>query len=135
KDYLPRRKFLKLFPKEFRQEFDIGELLEEDSYDTAKQTWHFYYQLHPRNEKVSGIPPLELFYYHQKEYSPSYSDLIPLDVKAPPPVIVAPASMYELATGEAVLGRQDGSHLYWWLLAVGLLVPPVACVAGYRLWR
>jgi hypothetical protein len=42
--------------------------------------------------------------------------------------------MYEIAKGETILRAKD-NHVNWYLVALGMILPPVLCVTGLRLWR
>jgi hypothetical protein len=52
KDYLPQRKYLKIIPPEMERDFYIAGLPDRDSHDPKTNTWDFYYQLLPKNDKV-----------------------------------------------------------------------------------
>jgi hypothetical protein len=140
KDYLPSRKHLKIFPDEMTNDFYIGDLPKQDSYDAKKRIWTFHYQLLPKNEKVTAVPPLELMYYDPKSqpqprYEPSVTSAIPIKVKVRPQVKAAPEGMYHIVTGEAVLRRSEPGSVNWILIVLGLFLPPAGSILGYRLWR
>jgi hypothetical protein len=138
--YLPQRKNLKIFPKELKRDFFIGELSEKDSHDAKNNTWVFYYQFLPKNEKVTKIPFFKLTYFHPSlpqefAYQPSLSKPISLKVKLRPEVIVAPERMYQFTSGDAVLRQSSASSVHLLVVILGLVLPPVGSVLGLRLWR
>ncbi len=141
RDYLPQRKYLNIFPADVEKEFYLQGLPDRDEYDSASDTWIFYYQLLPRHEKVSAIPVLELVYYNSQlpvldRYQPSTSSEISLHVKPPlPPVKVAPESMYHLSDAASVLRQGGDTSISWWGVVLGLILPPVASIVGYCWWR
>lgn len=141
KDYLPERQHLKIITGEMQQNFFIAAPPDKpDEYDPKTKTWVFYYRLQPKYEQVTGIPALELMFYNPQvppdfRYQPVTSAAIPLKVKARPQVIVAPDAMYHLASGDNLLRRADESSVNWWLIVLGLILPPAASLMAYRLWR
>ncbi len=114
-------------------------------------TWEFDYKLRPLKDSVTRLPPLPFDTYRPSSiaalpgrYQRTYSEAVPLVVKAkaaaplvePPPIRV-PEYLLNLAEGPAVLRRQAGGPLLPslpWLL-LGLLLPPLAGVGWYVVWR
>ncbi len=135
---------LNLFPPDFKDDFH-HEFLSEKK--VAANTWVLQYRLKPKTEEVQAIPRLELEYYSQTRQENQFakSEEIPLTVKPPrqvdtPPEVAralrAPASVYELTTGPALLERWGPS--LWsesWFVGLILLGPPLGCVLGYWIWR
>ncbi len=109
------------------------------------QTWKFAWRLKPRRTDVAEVPGLPFVYYDPDIPQPSrrfqvpYTDPIPLQVRERASVAVpirAPARALEIAGVSAVLSRRPTPGVPGpTLLAVLLLVPPLACAAAYLCWR
>jgi hypothetical protein len=109
------------------------------------KTWVFAWRLKPRRTDVTEVPGLPFVYYDPDIPQPSrrfqvpYTEPISLQVRPHASVAVplsAPARVFEIATGPAVLARRPE----WGvpgptLLAVLLLAPLLGCAAWYVCWR
>jgi hypothetical protein len=137
KGFLPQRKFLKIFPDQFADQFFVEDLPELDRLASADKTWEFAYRLRPKSTAVEFIPGLKLVYYHpsRKKYASSFTEAIPLTVKPaaqpelPLPaakVILAPESFFQTASAEASLSwrpaTSPGPGSLLELLALGVAV-------------
>src|SRR5882724_10473277 len=87
KGFLPQRKFLKIFPDHFADQFFVEDLPELDRLAPAEKTWEFVYRLRPKGTTVEYIPSLKLAYYHpgRKAYKAAFADAISLTVKPAAP--------------------------------------------------
>jgi hypothetical protein len=113
-------------------------------------TWEFYYFLKPRAREVKEVPEVPFWFFDPAAgqdpsgYQKRFTDALPLKVTPAPaesqelkttPAQV-PEAILHIETGERLL-RQD---LLWELpgpvlLALFLLVPPLACGIWYIVWQ
>jgi hypothetical protein len=144
KEFEPNRKYLKLFPESFENDFYKQELQTEHQVDRDKNIWLFVYQLKPKHAKVDAIPDLKLVFYDPgtKRFVTRYADAIPLKVTPKPeppgpevPISAVPSSFFTL-TNTQDLGRAGSSFALSGMQVVWLLIlPPLLCVAGAWAWR
>jgi hypothetical protein len=124
-------------------DFTIGPVVEK----AERLTWRYTIELTPLSEKVDRIPALLFAYYSPQGYRvlelPGINiKVLPredvraaeLDNRAELPAAASPA--YHFALGQNLLRHEDR----WDLpslptLALIFVVPPLACLAWYRLWR
>src|SRR5258706_126919 len=59
----PKREHLRLFPDEWKHDFHILGLPEQDEVMRDKKTWLFVYRLKPKHAKVDAIDDIKLVYY------------------------------------------------------------------------
>jgi hypothetical protein len=118
----------------------------QDTHVAATQTWLFVYRLKPRRMDVTEIPGVPFVYFDpaiqpaSKGFQTPYTEPIPLHVTAAETLAAPPSPVPDLflqtRTGPEVLAhRAPWSPPSWPLLAVLLLMPPVACAAWYVVWR
>ncbi len=145
--YQPNRKYLKLFPERWANDFYIEPVPAEDRAQPAQHTWLFVWRLRPKHRQITAIDGIKLVYYEPTRqgggrFQTEYADAIPIKVTAPRPapalpenvpVRVLPPSFYELPAADAIL-TPPSSATAWpaWLLIVLLLVPPLLTIVGVR---
>ncbi|MBI1915990.1 MAG: BatD family protein [Planctomycetes bacterium] len=113
-------------------------------------TWEFYYLLKPRSTAVKEVPEVPFYFFDPAAgqdpsgYQKRFTDAIPLKVTPAPaePVEVkgtpakVPEVVLHLETGERLLRRDHPWELPGpVLLALFLLVPPLACGIWYVVWQ
>jgi hypothetical protein len=148
--YQPSRRFLKLFPERWAQDFYIETVPDEDRADPGQNSWQFVYRLRPKHERVAAIDGIKLVYYEPGQngggkFQTDNAEPVAIKVKprraAPPipdgvPTRTAPASFYELPDAAAMLTTwPEASPAPLWLLIMLLLVPPLMTLACMRGWR
>jgi hypothetical protein len=141
----PQRIDLRLI-SDFNERFYIENPDNEEPPAPDAVRWEFVYVLKPRRTDVREIPGVPFVFYNpairpaKKAFQTKYTDAIPLKVQAagafvPPPRPVADVFL-QTRTGPAVLTRQaPWSPPGTILVALLLLVPPLACAAWYVAWR
>jgi hypothetical protein len=154
----PRRPDLKEVAG-FNERFYIENLPDPDESPATSEdrtTWEFVYRLKPRDDKVDAVPSLPFVYYRpappgsraRGSFQTLYAPRVALTVKpaeaetAPTPgpkdvpALEAPASVYQLVEGPAVLRRPSA---WAWAGPVGagvvLVSMPVLCAGWYLAWR
>ncbi len=148
--YQPSRKHLKLFPERWAKDFYVEPVPDADRALPGKNTWEFVYRLRPKHQQVTAIDGIKLVYYEPGKtgggkYQTDYADPVALTVKPrrPAPIVpdhlpvrTLPASFYELPDADAMLAPRP-SAVRWptWLLALLLVVPPIATIAAVRAWQ
>jgi len=142
KEYQPQRKYLRIFPDDFANQYYVEDVPDQDRLLTEENAWEFVYRMRPKSTEVKFIPGLKLVYYHpaRQKYATSFADAIPLTVQPPaqkvdmPPVktIVAPPGFLELSSPGEVGFWQIHRVPPWWVLLLGLVLPPLFCfVVGW----
>jgi hypothetical protein len=140
------------------QRIDLGQIadfndrfyIENPDADAAPapdaRRWEFTYRLKPRRADVTEIPGVPFVFYNpaisqpNKAFQVQYTDPIPLKVQSAPvmePVAHEVAAAFlQTYGGPALLARQaPWSPPGMVLVALLLVVPPVACAAWYVVWR
>lgn len=112
--------------------------------DPDRSAWTFEYRLHPRRAGKVEIPSLP-FWFHdpaipsaRDAFQPRYTDPIELTVLPPEVVrvpVTAPERFFVLDDSERVLARETPWGVSDRVLLVGLLVPPLAALGWYLVWR
>jgi hypothetical protein len=145
--YRPERKRLKIFPDDLADEFHLEAAPDQDKHVPEKGLWEFVYRLRPKRDDVTRIPGLQLKYFDMdtKQFASSYTDEIPITVKARPPasaeslslkIVRAPARFYQLRSEDEVLRDDTPVRFPGPGLLVALLgLPPLLCLLWYRAWR
>jgi len=142
--FAPQRSALRVFPRSLTRDFYVEAM--PDLQQPDPHTWEFAYRLKPKHAGVQKIPALKLSYFDPQygRYQVAYSRSIPLHVKPRTPVQVAaegqgvraPDRVYELATGPAVLRREEPALAPSFLiLALLVFAPPAGCAGWYVVWR
>ncbi len=148
-EYEPIRKSLRLLPEAWQSDFYVQELPDKHEVLRDKKTWLFVYRLKPKHVKVDVIDDIKLVYYDPdlpgaRKYVTKYADRIPLNVKpkANPSdkveleVPAVPESFYEVVRSSDVLVRSTSTMALTSVqLALFLVLPPLACLAGVLTWR
>lgn len=132
----------------FAHQFQIQDLPDRDQHNASsnEQSWEFYYQLRPRNENVREIPALRFVYFKpgsvpvEKGYRTTYTRAIPLKVWPKTAISTgteaAPEWIYRIAEGPDLLKREPlATAPRPELLGSFVVVPPLACLAWYVVWR
>jgi hypothetical protein len=144
--YHPDRKQLKLFPESWSRNFYVEAVPQDDRLQPEEGRWEFVYRLRPKHQGVKAIDGIKLVYYAPQagKYQTRYADAIAIEVKPPRaapavadnlPVRTAPASFYAMPTGDEMLTEPPRAWTVpGWLWLILLLAPPVATVAGVRMW-
>jgi hypothetical protein len=151
KKYQPQRRFLQLFSEDDRHNFYIEPVAGQDRFVPGKNgqnTWEFVYRVRPKSMRVKQVPAPNLAYYWPgRGYVrvPADQERIPLTV-TPRGVtdsdvlglkdIKVPERLYQLATGDALLARED-PWPYWnppLLIALGFGIP-IASWLGVSFWQ
>jgi hypothetical protein len=148
----PKRPDLRSLPR-FKSRFVIQDLSKQDLSGPVPggYRWEYYYSLKPRGPEVTEVPPLLFVYYKpgvvpaEKGYWTTATRSIPLKVHPRGRATLvdsegrplrAPESMYHLVEGGAALGRHRFiSSLGVWQIAALVLLPPLACLCWYFVWR
>jgi hypothetical protein len=142
--YPPQRDKLKLFPASLESEFFVEPLPEEDRFLSAENAWEFRWRLLPKHDKVARIPEPEFVFYRTVEPQnfavAEGAASIPLDVKPRvATILTGPSATRErlqaILEGDGLLAQGPSDVLWWTLVIAGLVLPPVACLAAYFLWR
>jgi hypothetical protein len=146
-NHQPERKNLHIFPADIADSFHVEPVPEQDKRLPREGRWEFIYRLRPKNERVKGIPELQLVFLPKGASScqSSFADEIPIRVtpraEATPEtlalkVVQAPPRFYALRPWADVL-RNDlpAPPPEPLVLALLLAFPPLLCFAGYHLWR
>ncbi len=131
-------------------EFESRYYIEADDGTAATGTnagrWEFVYRLKPRRVDVTEIPGVPFVFYNpairpaNKAFQVRYTDPIPLQVQPAEVISTPPRPVADVflrtGNGAAVIARQvpwsPPSPWQVWSLVV---IPPLACVTWYILWR
>lgn len=153
KKYQPQRRLLRLFKEEARHDFHIEPVADQDRFIPGKNglnTWEFVYRLRPKSTRVKEVPEPHLTFYWPGPdggFKTKYPDDIPIPLTVTPrpklksndlglKVIEVPERMFQLATGDAVLSRDD-PWPYWnlpLLIAMALAIPVLSWL-GILTWQ
>ncbi len=148
-EYEPNRKYLRLFPDSWKNDFYVQEMQDKHEVIRARKTWLFVYRLKPKHVKVNAIDDIKLVYYDPDirgkiKFVTKYADSIKITVKPKPdksdgmvvPLSAAPDSFFQYVESRHVLARAPAPfsisllHLTW-LIAL----PPLACLLSVIAWR
>jgi hypothetical protein len=145
--YQPQRKYLKLFPERWANEFYVEPVPADDRARPEQNSWEFVWRLRAKHQQVKAIDGIKLVTYEPapRKFQTDYAEAIPIKVTAarpaPPlpdnvPVRVLPASFYELPKSDAILA-QPAAATAWpgWLIVTLLVAPPVLTLVGVRYWQ
>jgi hypothetical protein len=147
--YQPSRKFLRLFPDSWKNDFYLQEMLDKHEVKPETKTWLFVYRLKPKHAKVNAIDDIKLVYYDpnirdKAKFVTKYANSIKLTVKPKRdkseekeiPLSAAPDSFFEHVETANVLARSSAplsvSDLQ---LALIIALPPLACLVSVVAWR
>jgi hypothetical protein len=144
--YQPQRRQLRIFPPAMNDDFYVEPLPDKDRLLSGQKTWEFAYRLRPKREDVKRIRSLKLVYYSpaRQRFQSTYCEEIALTVRPRPVTQVPadavknvrpPARFYELATGPAVLRREERLSLPGLAFLFLILAPPGLGFIWYLRWR
>jgi len=147
KQYYPVRKLLRIFGDDLAEQFYVEPMPEQDRAMPRDGAWEFVYRLKPKTTDVRFIPGPKLVYYlpERRKYQTAFAEDIALTVKPRPEkkpeelglkTVQAPEQLYRLATGDAVLSRENVPSSWPAAVLVGMLLgPPLLSIIGFLLWR
>lgn len=149
KEYEPNRKYLRLLPDSWRNDFYVQEMQDKHEVIREKKTWLFVYRLKPKHTKVNWIDDIKLVYYDpdirgKQKFVTKYANSIKITVKPKldksdemvVPLSAAPDSFFEYVETRHVLARSPGPfsisglQLTWFIA-----LPPLACLFSVIAWR
>ena len=148
-EYEPNRKYLRLFPDSWKNDFYVQEMQDKHQVIRARKTWLFVYRLKPKHVKVNAIDDIKLVYYDsdirdKQKFVTKYANSIMITVKPKPdkseelivPLSAAPDSFFEYVDARHVLARSPAPVLVSSLQLICLIVlPPLACLFSVVAWR
>ncbi|MSQ93343.1 MAG: hypothetical protein EXR98_02165 [Gemmataceae bacterium] len=146
--YVPKRKYLQLFPAAWERDFYVLPLPDEDAVDREKTgSWLFVYRLKPKHDKITAIDGITLWTYNpnrpgKMKFVPDFAK--PIAIKVKPKVEktdiefdvqAVPDSFYTNAESKDAMAWPTTIPMNGWQLAVLLALPPFACLVGVLAWR
>jgi hypothetical protein len=112
--------------------------------DPDRSAWTFVYRLHPQRPGKFELPSLP-FWFHdpaipspQDAFQPRYTDPFELTVLPPEVVripVTAPERFFTVDLSERILAREQIWRFTDRVLLAGLVVPPLAALCWYLVWR
>ncbi len=128
----------------FKEAFHIEDVADGQKQQPGPGRWRWVYRLKPRGPETRSVPGVPFVFYNpdlrpvEKAFQVVFTDPIPLAVLEPEPIVVTdlPPPLLSAAGAPEVLRRPAA----WQTpapaaLAAVALVPPLACLCWYRLWR
>jgi hypothetical protein len=149
KEYEPNRKYLRLFPDSWKNDFYVQEMPDKHEVVRDRKTWLFVYRLKPKHVKVNSIDDIKLVYYDpdirdKQKFVTKYANSIMITVKPKldksdevvVPLSAAPDSFFEHVDAGHVLARSPAPFSISSLQLICLIaLPPLACLFSVIAWR